>query len=568
MLRLLRIRDFALLREVEIEFGSGLNLLTGETGSGKSIIVDALGLLSGERSSQEMVRTGCETAVLEGVFSHDPVGDVSRILQESGIDSGDDSLLIRREISTSGRNRIFINNSFATLKTLKAIGDGITDIHGQQDRQTLLDLRTHLEWLDRFGGCLDEAQALRAVYRQMRELVSRLASLKMNEQERLRRMDVLQYELDEIRRANLRVTEREELESEKKILGNRERIYALSSEAYALLYENEPSLASQAARLVRILQDLEVYDPSWTPQREALVEAQFRLEDLAYAARDYTTGVDFTPDRLEAVEARLSEIDKLRRKYGNTIAEILEYGEKCTRELSELSSYSDTSRMLSAQLELEHKRYLEAAQRLSGTRHKQALRLEREIRREFQALSMGRMELSVRFQRDENDSGDEGLPASYGPDGIDRVEFLIAPNRGEDLRPLAKIASGGELSRVMLSIRTLCGAGDAARTLVFDEVDAGIGGRVAETVGRRLRELARTNQVLCVTHLPQIAAFAAQHFTVSKHAVGSRTETSVKLLDHQARIEEMARMLGGEVITETARRHAREMLAHSTEVGA
>jgi DNA repair protein RecN (Recombination protein N) len=385
----------------------------------------------------------------------------------------------------------------------------------------------------------------------------------MDEQERLRRVDILQFQINEIRRANLQSQEKEDLETERNVLANREKIFALATEAYSLLYESESSLLSLANRLERILQELEGYDSAWASHRESLRENLYRLEDLAFAARDYTSSIDFSPERLDQIEQRLSDLDKLSRKYGTSIPEILAYADKSEKELEELVSYADISKMLADKLAEETSQYLALAAKLSEKRRGDAARLEREIRREFQALAMEKMNLSVRLDCREGERSPGRIPSSYGPSGIDRVELMIAPNKGEEMRPLTKIASGGELSRVMLAIKSLCGDEEPGKTLVFDEVDAGIGGRVAEAVGRRLRDISQISQVLCVTHLPQIAAFARHHFNVCKEAVGARTETFVNALEESARVEELARMMGGAIITETTRRHAREMLEHS-----
>ncbi len=562
MLRYLRIREFALISELEIEFGAGLNLLTGETGSGKSILVDALGLLVGERSSSDMIRSNSDLALLEGAFEIRPDNKISTLLRSAGIESEEDVLVIRREISLSGRNRVFVNNTMSTLGLLKSLGECLADIHGQHDQKSLLDLSSHLEWLDRFGGNGALVAKTREIHRHLRELSGRLEAMAMDEQERLRRVDILQFQIREIRRANLQPQEKEELENEKNILANREKIFALASEVYGLLYESEGSLIGTADRVDKALQELERYDVSWAPHRESLKESLFKLEDLAYAARDYSSGIDFSPERLDEVEQRLAELERLSRKYGTSIPEILAYAGRSESELEGLISHADTVTVLSEELAEELGRYQTAAEELSAKRRSDAARLEREVRREFDALAMEKMRLSVRFERREGDPSPAGVPSGYGPSGVDRVEFMIAPNKGEEFRPLARIASGGELSRVMLAIKSLCG-GDTGKTLVFDEVDAGIGGRAAEAVGRRLRDIAEEAQVLCVTHLPQIAAFARHHFNVGKEEAGGRTETSVRVLGKADRVEELARMMAGEIITETTRRHAREMLSRS-----
>lgn len=563
MLRLLRIRNLALIKELEIEFGPGLNLLTGETGSGKSILVDALGLLLGERSSQEMIRSDCDTAVLEGVFEIDRCPQVVAALAESGFEPEDGCLLIRREISLSGRNRVLVNNHLATVSLLKSLGDKLADIHGQQDQRSLLDLSTHLEWLDDFGGNAALLEEVRARYRSLRETARQLASMEGSEQERLRRIDILQFQIDEIRSVSPQEGEEELLETERNILSNRERILSLATEAYTLLYESESSILREISRLERIFSELERYDRSLAAHRETLQDCRYKLEDVAYAARDYTAGTDFSPERLEQVHQRLYALEKLRKKYGSSSGHILEYLDRCAKELDELLSYAESSAKLSEQLRADLESYRTVADRLSHKRRKDAQRLEQEIRKEFAALAMEKMEMRVQFEPPPDGPQVGPIPAGYGSDGIDRVEFLIAPNRGEEMRPLAKIASGGELSRLMLAIKSLCGSDAADRTLVFDEVDTGIGGRVAEAVGKRLRDIAAGNQVLCVTHLPQIAAFAENHFSVHKEDVGGRTETVVRRLDEAARIQELSRMLGGETITPTTRRHAQEMLAYS-----
>jgi DNA repair protein RecN (Recombination protein N) len=567
MLRLLKIRDFALVRNLEIEFKPGLNLLTGETGSGKSIVVDALGLLAGDRPSPELIRRGAETATMEGEFEiAASEAGIAAILEEAGIQCGDATILVRREINSAGRSRNFVNNSLATLGLLRSLGEALVEIHGQHDRQSLLDLPTHLEWVDRFGGNAAEAAAIRERFRRLRDILRRLDAMKMDEQERLRRVDVLQFQLEEIRRVAPKPGEKESLETERRLLANREKIYSLANETYALVYEDESSILTQANRLLRLLQELESYDPRWLTHREALRESIYRLEDLSYSVRDYSANLEFSPARLDEIERRLSDIDRLCRKYGNSVDEVLHYESATELQLQSLLSHAESTRELEELFSRELREYAAAVEPLSRKRHADAGRLERELRKEFRNLAMDRMDLRVHFHPCDETAADGRLPGgNYGPTGIDRVEFLVSPNKGEEFKPLAKIASGGELSRIMLSIRTVCGSADSGKALVFDEVDAGIGGRAAEAVGRRLAEISRTNQVLCVTHLPQIAAFADQHFRVQKDAVGSRTETSVHELDDAQRMEELARMLGGEVITETTRRHAREMRQHSRD---
>lgn len=563
MLRLIRIRDFALIRELEIEFGQGLNLLTGETGSGKSILVDALGLLLGGRSSNEMIRAGRDSSAIEGLFEIRSCISIPQMLGDLGLEADDSLLLIRREISSTGRNRVLINGHLATLSMLKSIGDKLATIHGQQDQRSLLDLHSHLEWLDHFGQNDALLKKVQSSYKNLRNLARQLESLEVDEQERLRQMDILQFQIDEIRRLNPRPDEKEELEREKNVLSNSEKILALTTQVYSMLYENETSILNETNRLARTLEELQAIDKSWVPHMDALRDSRYKLEDLAFSARDFAAHIDFSAERLEEVHQRLYALEKLTAKYGSSITDILVFADSCEQELERLISNADSSARLSAEFDIELNEYKNLASQLSEKRRQDAELLQKEILKEFSALAMDRMRMQIKFQPPNREKAHGHIPGFYGLNGLDHVEFLIEPNRGEEMRPLAKIASGGELSRLMLSINSLCGSEEKGKTLVYDEVDAGIGGRIAEAVGKRLQDIAKDNQVLCVTHLPQIAAFARQHFNVQKQIVKDRTETTVKSLNGSERIDEISRMLGGAVITETARRHAREMLESS-----
>jgi DNA repair protein RecN (Recombination protein N) len=340
MLHLLRIRNLALIRELEMEFGPGLNLLTGETGSGKSILVDALGLLLGARSTQEMIRSDCDTAVLEGIFEVEKTSSVIPLLAESGFETDEGSLLIRREISSTGRNRIFVNGHLATLSLLRSIGERLADIHGQQDQRSLLDWSTHLEWLDYFGGNAAWRKQVRESYRRLRETARQLESMQTDEQQRLRRIDMLQFQIEEIRRVAPQPGETENLESERNLLSNREKILSMATELYETLYESESSILRSMNRLERVLEELQRFDKDWNSHREVLQESRYKLEDLAYAARDYAARSDFSPERLEQVNQRLYELEKLTKKYGSSCSYILEYLASCTQELDDLLSYA------------------------------------------------------------------------------------------------------------------------------------------------------------------------------------------------------------------------------------
>ena len=571
MLRLLRIRNLALIRELEIEFGRGLNILTGETGSGKSIVVDALGLVLGARASQDLIRADCDSAVVEGLFEIGGCRPAAALLADAGFEAGDGALLIRREIAANGRGRVFVNNNLSTLSFLKSLGEKLADIHGQQDQQALLDLQAHLRRLDEFGGNVELCAVARARFRVLRETARFLEEIENNEQERLRRIDMLRFQINEIEKVKPLPGEKEDLEKERDVLANRERLVGLTTEAYSILYESETSVLGNLTHLVKICRELSRFDPDWNARLDVMEDCRCQLEDITYAARDYADG-DFSPERLEAVHDRLDALGKLIRKYGASCEEVVNYRMKCEEELDTLLEASESAERVMERFEGELKSYEECALRLSEKRREDALRFSRAIDGEFDALAMEQMELLVKFHPSDRGSAtgkSKGrVPAGYGPNGIDSIEFLIAPNKGEDMRPLAKIASGGELSRLMLAIKSLCGreSEDEDRTLVFDEVDSGVGGRVAETVGRRLKAIAANSQVLCVTHLAQVAAFGERHFNVSKDIVGERTETLVRCLDGTERTQEIARMLGGETITPTILRAAQEMLELSRDL--
>jgi DNA repair protein RecN (Recombination protein N) len=531
-------------------------------------VVDALGLALGARASQELIRADCNSAVVEGLFETGGCLPAAELLANAGFEAEDGALLVRREITLSGRGRIFVNNNLSTLAFLKSLGEKLADIHGQQEQQALLDLPAHLRWLDEFGGngglCADARERFRA----LRETSRLLGEIENNEQERLRRIDMLRFQIDEIENVKPLPGEKEELEKERDVLVNRERIVVLTTEAYALLYEGEAPVLGNLKNLGKICKELCRFDPDWNARLDIIEDCRCRLEDVAYAARDYADG-DFSAERLEAVHERLDVLGKLIRKYGTSCEEVVNYGKKCAEELESLIEAADSAERLTERFENELKSYEECALRLSEKRKEDALRFERAISLEFNALAMERMELHVKFHQTdraaETGKSKGRIPAGYGPNGMDRVEFLIAPNKGEDMRPLAKIASGGELSRLMLAIKSLCGREDEDRTLVFDEVDSGVGGRVADAVGKRLKAIAANSQVLCVTHLAQVAAFGERHFNVSKDVVGERTETMVRRLDAAEQAEEIARMLGGETITPAIRSAATEMLEQARE---
>jgi DNA repair protein RecN (Recombination protein N) len=553
MLRLLGITNFAVVSEASIELGEGLNLLTGETGSGKSIFVDALGLLLGARASSDIVRGGESAAYIEGIFAVDANAELQQIAAEAGIDLADGELILRREVTASGRSRSYANDRLATVALLKRMRPYLIDIHGQGDQQTLLYPESHADLLDEYGALGALRDRVAESYADYAGARRELAALRRSEAERLRSLDILAFQVEEIERAKLEAGEDDALERERRVLANAEKLAQTSGEAYGALYEEEEAVIPSLSAVERRVEQLARYDDSFVPYLEQLATAKYALEDLAYFLRDYLQSVDFSQERLKAVDERLVEIDRLKRKYGESVEVVIASLAEMRAQLDGLADSEERAASLNALLSEKKHAYLEVARELATARREAASRLEGEVMRELGELAMSETHFVVRI---ETADGEEG----FSERGLDRVEFFVATNPGEEPRPLARIASGGEISRLMLALKTVSSPPEIPRTLVFDEVDVGIGGRVSEAIGQRLASLSRANQVLCVTHQAQIARFADVHFTVRKEVAGERAVTRLVRLDRRGQVEELARMIGGADVTETARRHARELL--------
>jgi len=556
MLRFLRIKHLAVIDSVEVEFDPGLNVLTGETGAGKSILVEAVGLLLGGRASGDLVRTGEDAAAIEAIF-----------------ESGGEELLVRREITAQGRSRAFINGALATAGALKDLSNRLIELHGQHEHQTLLDPSTHLGVIDAFGGLDALVAPTAAAFDTMRAAHDELARVRAAVKDRESRQDLVTFQLGELDRAGLKTItpgdagEDADLASLRQVLASAERVERLCAESYASLYERDGAILAELGTVWRRVGELAELDPQFKPYLDARDGIKSQLEDLAAFLRKYADNIEASPARLQQVEERLALLERLKRKYGPALADVVARRDALKRELDDLSGGDDRI----AELEREHAAartaFLSTAEHLSRERRQVAKSLARQLESTVAELAMERTRFEVRF-------GDGPLPESaWSGRGIDAAEFFVSPNLGEDLRPLARIVSGGELSRVMLAIKTLTattrhGFSDAedrppsasAPGLIFDEVDAGIGGRVADVVGRKLRTLGSAFQVLCITHLPQIAAYADTHFEIEKRVEVGRTKTTVRRLDDHGRVEELARMLGGEAISDGLRESAREML--------
>lgn len=557
MLSLLKIKNIALIEEIELEFSKGLNLLTGETGSGKSIIVDSLSALTGERVSSDLIKEGATNAQIEGLFSIKPTADLHEIFYESGIeldDAEDAELIVRRELALSGKNRIFVNNQSVTQSFLRKIGTFLVDIHGQGEQATLFNSASHLEILDEYAEAENLRNNVAEKYREWSAIQRELETLREDEAQKLQLLDILQFQVEEIGKANLLTGEDEALEEEKRRLNNVEKLSTLSDESYALLYENEESTLTNLERIIRRINSLAEYESTFTGYTEGLQNAQAVLEDLSISLRDFRNGLEFSPERLGEIENRLAEIARLKRKYGVTIEEVLQHFAESEERLNNIQTADLREAELQKQSAKLREDYLNSARQLHEKRQKAAKKFEKSVEDSLKAVSLEKARFEVRIESDETND------KSFNAKGFDTIEFYFSANLGESVKPIAKVASGGELSRLMLVLNTVAKLSEAAKTMVFDEIDTGIGGRVAEAVGLKLRELSRNQQVLCVTHQPQVASLADHHYLVEKEMGKNRTQIQVRELSQAQQIEEVARMLAGETITETARQHAREMI--------
>ncbi|HEX8473704.1 MAG TPA: DNA repair protein RecN [Pyrinomonadaceae bacterium] len=585
MLKFLSITNLAVIQRLSFDLHEGLNLLTGETGAGKSIVVDALGLLLGGRGTADIVRTGERAALVEGIF--ELAGERERrvrvALAEIGIEKdADEEIAIRREVQASGRSRIFINDKSVTAATLKNLQPFLVEIHGQGEQYTLSATRSQLDMLDAFAGCVDVRREAGRLYARWKASVEALRTLERDEAARERASDMLRFQIAEIDKAAPRAGEDEELSAERTLLAHAEKALELSAGAYAELYESDASALSQLAAVRRRLQELSAIDSRVASLLEGVETASVALTDVAEGLRGYGVGVDFSASRLTEIENRLAELERLKRKYGRDLQGLLAAREELQRQLEQMGNLAERERELLEEVERAERAYEPVAKRLTKIRRAAATRLEREVTEELRhvALERARFVVSMETGVPESVSGlafaEAGTEASansnasfWTPYGADRVEFLFSANVGESVRPLSRVASGGELSRLMLTLRTVCREASSAAvadgenacgTLVFDEIDTGIGGRVAEAVGRRLSTLSAAQQVICVTHQPQIARFADHHYTVTKGVEEGRTVTRVRELEVEERVGELARMIGGAEDVETARETARWML--------
>jgi len=574
----LRLENYAVIDSVAVEFASGLNLLTGETGAGKSILIDALALLLGEKASSDVIRAGTDRAVISAVFQGEGPSEKSlaETLAANGLDQSDDgSLILRREIATGGKGRVFVNNQAATVAVLRQLAPHLVTIHAQNESVLAFDGPARLSLLDAFAGSKTESVSERfALWRGIR---GRIEELERNEQDRLRLLDLWTFQKREIEQAKLQPEEDERLETEKHVLANAEKIYNAAMNAFDLLYEGNASTSSSLRAAQKQIEELSRYEPKFQDALAAVETARISVEDIGATLRDYAGGIQASPEHLAEVEDRLALLDRLKRKYGPTLDAVIAFGAEVATKLLDVENKDEILHQLRADLTKASVEYLGAARAVSKKRGDAARRLEKLVEAEINDLAM-----KSTFRIEITPSEEEG---NWSPTGIDEVVYMISANPGEPLRRLEHTASGGELSRLMLALKVSVETDTSTaskkesvarvpspakragsprsspqRTLVFDEIDTGIGGRAAEAVGKKLKALARVNQVLCVTHLPQIATFADHHYVIEKKDSAGRARTSIRAVSGDERTEEVARMLSGAKLTETSRKHAEQMI--------
>jgi DNA repair protein RecN (Recombination protein N) len=560
MLLELRAENYAVIDHAIAGFGPGLNLLTGETGAGKSILVDALALLMGQKASASVIRHGADRAVLSCVFESTPGAEL--ILEANGIDVDADEVILRREILADGKGRVYVNNQPATVAVLRALAPELALVHAQSETLSGFDPTQQRALVDRFAAL--NADAASEAFSRWREIQTRLTAMESDEQDRLRLADLWSFQAKEIQSISPVACEDEALETEKRVLLNAEKLHAAATAVNNVLYEDDTSAETTLQAAQKHLEELARYDAQFTEAAKQIASARAVVEDVNETVRDYADRIDASPERLEDIENRLALLDRLKRKYGTTLADVIAFGEESARKLAEIENRDEILKALRADLDKAAGAYRTAARALTTERAAAAKKLEKLAETQINDLAMkARFSIAVTPVEDQ---------AAWTAHGWDEVECRIATNPGEPLQPLDQIASGGEMSRVLLALKVSVEEGankgrprktQTPRTLVFDEIDIGIGGRAAEAVGQKLKALSRAQQVLCVTHLPQIAAFADQHFLIEKQEKQKRTQTSIRLLTSQERAEEIARMISGATVTETSLRHAEQMLKTS-----
>jgi len=565
MLKTLYVKNYALIDELSIDFASGLNILTGETGAGKSILLGALGLILGERASTENIRQGAGKAVVEGIFTVNDNEPARRLLARADYENGNE-IIVRREITTRGTSRSFINDSPAPLNLVKELGDYLVDLHGQHEHQLLLRSETHLHLLDNAGGLERLVADFSAVHDDLCRTRRELDELRKREAQLREKQEFHQYQLREIDAVSPTPDEDQTIQHELKILENSERIMELTSALRALLYEDDNSVRDQLLRARNLFDQIVHIDPAFQEYRAECVTAFTIVEEIAKYTQSYSVAIDFAPERLEELRERLLALNGLRKKYGGTLAAVLEYRQMIAGEISLAENFDAQIETLEGEVEQKQRRAGELAMKLSQKRAETARRVERSVENTLKGLGIEKGRFIVHVERNEATAEAPGAVFHNGTyyaasqTGIDRAEYYISTNLGEEPKPLARVASGGEISRVMLALKTILAKNDKLPLLVFDEIDTGISGRIASKVGASMRDLADFHQIIAITHLPQIAAMSSSHYVVEKEEQGKRTVTRVRRLSAEEHTREVAKLMSGEVITESSLQMARELI--------
>jgi DNA repair protein RecN (Recombination protein N) len=563
MLKSLRIKNYALVGHLEAEFKPGLNIISGATGAGKSIIVGAVNLILGERASSEAVRTGFDKASIEGEFKLQDDPALKGLLAKLGMIPQDDVLIIRREISSRGQSKCFLDDRLVTLGSLKSIGDRLADLHGQHEHQSLLNVERHLEYLDSYadlGGIIERVGQAFHLLKNKRRYLEDLQSSKSRDEERSR---LYEFQIQEIDTANLTPDEEETLKGQRKVLENAESLFEISSNLYQQLYEGEASILERLGSMSRELTKTTGVDSRLKEPSETLESSLIALQDAARFLEDYKTHLEFDPQKLEMIRERVNLLNTLKRKYDKSVEEILAYRDQMQGELERIESKDQSISNLEQEIVGLSETLAQGCCLLSQKRKTKASQLSRKIQKALSDLGMPKTRFEIKVSQREDENGVleiDGKRYFIDEKGMDQVEFFVSPNPGEDLKPLAKIASGGEISRIMLALKSILAKVDRLETVIFDEIDVGIGGEVASVVGRSLKDLASSHQVIVITHLQQIASQADHHFNVFKESAKGRTVTRIRILDRDERVKEIARMISGEKVSPVTLKQAKEMI--------
>lgn len=565
MLKTLLIKDYALIENIEVPFEKGLNIITGETGAGKSILIDAMGLLLGERASTEVVRKGAEKSIVEGIFDVALNKKVKKFCEQNEIDFSDD-LIVRREVSLKGTNRCFLNDSPVTLNLIKEVGDLLVDLHGQHEHQSLLRTETHIEMVDSFANLENQLSEYSKNYHELNTLQKELRELLEKESALKEKRELYQFQIKEIDAVNPQMDEEEKLEQELNILENSEKLLGITSDIYSALYENEDSITDQLGVVKHKLSEIERIDKSFAETLSNFDSAVALLNEVSAFVRSYKDRIDLDPEKLEEIRARLGSIILLKKKYGGTVSSVIEHREKIGREFELAENFSQRIADLQKQIDSAKKACGASAKKLSAERNTVSKKVKKEVEAALKHLGISDSQFEVRItnQNAETNSDNyiivDSKKYKFNNLGIDEIEFYISANAGEDTKPLVKVASGGEISRIMLALKSTLAKTDKLPILIFDEIDTGVSGRIAQKVGQTLKDLASVHQIIAITHLPQIAGLADVHFAVEKRKNADRVVSSIRKLDIEKRVEEVAKLMSGEEITAAALKGARELM--------